>query len=58
VVDRFSDERAIGIKTVKPNVFTLELLLDGNVVAEFAIVFINIRIILEVILKPATATPK
>jgi plasmid stabilization system protein ParE len=47
VVDRFSDERTIPVpggsanafETVKPNVFTLELLLDGDVVAEFAIVY-------------------
>ena len=38
--------------------FALELLLGGDVVAEFTIVFVNIGIVLEVILKPATATSK
>jgi hypothetical protein len=47
VGDRISSERAIPVpgcsanvfETVKPNVFTLELLLDGDIVAEFSIVF-------------------
>jgi hypothetical protein len=37
--DRFLGERAIAFGTVKLNVFTLELLLDEDVVGDFSTVF-------------------
>jgi hypothetical protein len=49
VGDRFSGERAIAFETVKLNCFVLELLLDGDVVAEFTIVLVHFLTILQII---------